>query len=341
MIPNFMLFVYTVLLCGPPIIFVFWVGGMIDLAMRIRNDVKAGTYPRKWLRLSFLPYLGHWYRHNLNHIAFQIEPIDLQEEPRPPCRNISKSGWLLIQEHIDDPLPGKKGSTLTFLDSVKRTYDFKETDHLPDENESIIRVTLPRHYHLDVVWAKLHYNVSVGGNPGWKIENCGDEPILIGSEKDYSSLLRGQMSETLESRQTFFIGTAIYTLYKLPSLGLRYRVLSQSKNLRAFGKVKSGLILIGANDICNIKIKKTGLFMFQDGELTSGDFKGFSYQPTGFLEPHFFNEVQSDESNLGDPGLENWEKVKSKISQNKSIQLFPGDKFVINSYEFLVDYEDK
>jgi len=307
----------SLLLALATFLLIGWLIGSVNLYRKIYDAVNSEALPRRWLLLCLFPGFGHWFFRGYQE---NWQPFRLlhKEYEMKVTRDVSDASWLIIQEHIDDPLAIRKGSTLTALKSNIPFYSFQEVNELPAEDSSIIRVTTPRKSYDEPEWARMLFKKRPGGvgESGWVIENRkSNVPILIRLGKAFYSIDPDMYSEVLRSNTKLYMGTTTYSLIKLPDVGIR------SKASDGVGPIVAGISFMGTNKTCNIYISNARyplVAIFDSGNLT------------------VFGETSIDIEGYSG----NTDKDKRTINSGKSsitYRLFIGDCFTIEGAQFIVD----
>ena len=292
-----------------------WAISSIHLFLVIQRGVRHNGFPLRWLLLSFLPFFGDWFFSRCNESRaksqFIIQPV-VVNRVSPPQRNISNAVWVLSQEHYDPLFPRRTGSTLTALRS-NCLYSFKKTNRLPRANENIIRVPYPKFDDPDYVWAHLRYD-SHHDQDGWRIINKSDTPILLEERNlqnsNYETLLPDRESKTLLSSSYLYIGAGVYSLNKLPRIGVRWRGENNPKYSEPKGHIHIGSY---PSADCYIKEADPIIATFEFGNLYG--IIECLYKPLDVNKPK-----------------------KVTLSKDTPLSFAPGEMFYISNFEFLLDY---
>lgn len=306
--------------------FLIFAGSTYHLYGRLQDAIRFDNYPPKWRWLIVsLPGTRHWFLrgHQKNWKNHHIASIYLDHDS-VPSRDISNARWVLIQEHLDDPLAVRKGSTLTAL-LPHNIYTLKETSYLPSIEELVIRVTVPRRSYFQSKWGELFFDFFMSDTGvervGWRLSNVHDVPLLIKGQKSsaFEMVEKDSTSDFMETGSVFHVGTATYTLIKLPRLALRWR---RSGNGSFSAAQLNGILLIGnQKGTCDVIIKSTKPLaaIFDQTTLTV-------YEGVIFYLKHFDDRFPLDV------------EAVEPIDATQNFLLEPGDIFVVGDMEFLVDY---
>lgn len=205
-----------------------WLRGGLSLCRIIAPAGIERLWPRKWLLLSFVPFVGRSIFARVMASTAQNTSLKLSAEKTSkfhPDFQFDAVRWILMEEQYDLKTSDHHGTRLHGLnnDSIYRIVTAASSSENSGGKENEIGITTPRPVRQRKEWARLEYD---GFSNQWKLTNLNFGtiiPVVAGKEKTTIKYCEHSRSELLSSGSSFIVGSSDFRLTRLPPLAVFWK----------------------------------------------------------------------------------------------------------------------